>query len=214
MKDKVCKYIRSDYELFVKCSLEDHTATKFHPNEFERVQTITNKAVLQQRANAYLLLKCEAGHWVDHKKSGAPVLMKNGTAEKFSVSFSHKETAVAAAISKTENKSIGVDLELLNTGKDFGFLKDKVISSEEQFFLDRISISYSLSEKDTPLFFWVLKEAAFKAQSGQFEVSDFRVKLKENEIILSCIYSKNIFASEVFVIEDHIVAVVTTEERR
>ncbi len=193
MEDKVCKYLRPHYEVFVKILLQDQTS------------------LLQQRVIAYSLLKTDSEHWVDHDKSGVPILMKNKTAEMFSISFSHKESAVAAAISKASNKAIGIDLEVLGTGKDFGFLCGKIISLEEQFFLDQIGLKYNLSKNDTPLFFWVLKEAAFKATHGRFDIFDFRVNLVEDEIILTCNYSKNIFLSEVFLFENNIIAVVTID---
>lgn len=211
MNDKVCKYIRPYYEVFVKILLQDQAFEKFHANEYARVQNARNKSLLRQQASAYSLLKVDSEHWVDHDKNGVPMLMKNNTAEIFSISFSHKESAVAAAIVKAGNKAIGVDLEVLSTGKDFSFLCDKIISIEEQFFLDQIRLRYDLSKKDAPLFFWVLKEAAFKAMHGRFEIFDFEVKLVENEIILTCNYAKNIFVCEVFIFENSIVAVVTMD---
>lgn len=205
-----------DYKLFIKNNLHHFTdfITRFHANELAHINSATNESVRQQRANAYALLKLDQSYWVDHNNVGAPILMINKQSSEFSISLSHKKNAVAAAISTTENKSIGIDLELLNTGKDFNFLKDKVISANECTFLNKIQADYQLTKYDSPLFFWSLKEAAFKAVHGKFPMTDFEIDFKENKLILSCIAAnidaKQIFIPEIIISENSLIAVVMT----
>lgn len=214
MKNDIYKIFGVNYELFVRNFADDESSldVQFHPNELARVQSITNKALLQQRSIAYSLLKSNSDFWVMHTKNGAPFLMQNDVPVDFSVSFSHKKNSVAAAISTRHQQSIGIDLEILNTQKDFNFLKDKMIATEESYYLDNVKKIYHLSDKDSPLFFWILKEAAFKALRGEFDISDFRIRIQENEIILTCIRLNKIFISEVIVSDNNLIAVVMTDD--
>lgn len=214
MKHKVFKICSKNYTLFVENFVDNElfSELQFHPKELARIQGVKNIELLQQRSRAYSLLRLNSDFWIQHAKNGEPLLMEKDVASNFSISFSHKKNVVAALISACENQSVGVDLEVLNTEKDFNFLKDKIISLEESYHLADVKIIYRLSDKDSCLFFWVLKEAAFKAVRGTFDLSDFNIELCNNEIILTCIHSDNIFESEVFVVNNNLIAVVVTAQ--
>ena len=183
----------------------------FHPSELLYIIDATNESVRQQRANAYSLLKFDPSHWVDHAKDGVPILMMDTIPSDFSISISHKENSVAAAISLDSTKKIGIDLEILNTGRDLNFLKGRVIDQQECSYLKNISDMYELSTNDALLFFWVLKEAAYKALDGKTDIDSFKISVVHQEIKLTCVCTGIIFFTEIIKSDEHLIAVVTVD---
>lgn len=204
----------TDYKvLFTNTFSEDLLFTNiFHPVELQRINSATNQSVRLQRANAYSLLKSEHSHWVDHLKSGVPILMINETRSKFSISLAHKENAVAVVIASTSENYIGIDLETLNTNKNFNFLNKTIIDDQEESLLKLIANLYNLNLNDAPLFFWTLKEAAYKALSGNVNIFDLKILLDDENLILKDLNLNLIFLFDVFIVNENIIAVVTTKK--
>ena len=112
----------------------------------------------------------------------------------------------------TSGNNIGIDLEVLNTGKNFNFLKNAIFDDNEHLLLNRICDLYKLNLSDAPLFFWTLKEAAYKTLNGNMNIVDFKISLDNDKIFLTCLNSNLTFLSEIFTVDNSMIAVVTTKK--
>lgn len=205
---KLFKSIHYELMLLEKLTSLSEMWTILHPKEIQHINNATNESFRQQRANAYALLKFDQTHWVDYSKEGAPILMIDTMPSEFSISISHKENCVAAATSLNYSKKIGIDLEILNSGRDFSFLKGAFIDERECSYFKSITDLYKLSANDAPLFFWTLKEAAFKALGGSFSIDSFKVSVADGRIKLTCSKTDLPFISDIIMSDENLIALV------
>ena len=214
MNNKIQVLMGLDYKVLFKNNLvaDLQSTVNFHPLELSYINDATNESLRLQRANAYSLLKLKPSFWVNHLKSGAPILMVDKSVSELSISISHKDNVLAVGVALTSENNVGIDLEILNTGKNFNFLKNTIIDEKEHLLLNRICDLYKLNLSDVPLFFWTLKEAAYKTLTGNMNISDFKISLDNDKIILNCLNSNLTFLSEVFIVDKSMIAVVTTKK--